>query len=122
MSRSGSHYADSLASARKRYEDDDADSQNSQSHYSDYDNELAHYESAPIDPPEEHDLSPYTPSESNLAPDDAFIGNDASSQRQAGAESFIGVNQYLAVLRKKSLMPQILTLHESIEAFHEHAV
>jgi hypothetical protein len=34
------------------------------------------------------------------------------------AEGYITINQYLAVLRKTELMPQVITLHESIEAFH----
>ena len=34
------------------------------------------------------------------------------------AESYINITEYLAVLRKKELMPQVMTLHESIEAFH----
>jgi hypothetical protein len=34
------------------------------------------------------------------------------------AEGYITIDQYLAVLQKTELMPQVITLHESIETFH----
>jgi hypothetical protein len=45
-----------------------------------------------------------------------------SGSHNTSVEGYITINQYLAVLRKKDLMPQVITLHESIEAFHEHAI
>ncbi len=39
---------------------------------------------------------------------------DEEAQGSA-AEGYITIDQYLAVLRKKGLLPQAITLHESIE-------
>ena len=43
---------------------------------------------------------------------------DDKDGQESVTEGYITVNQYLAVLWKTELMPQEITLHESIEAFH----
>lgn len=57
--------------------------------------------------------------------DDASISERSDGQEGEDGEDgggYIALNQYLAVLRKKELMPQVISLHEAIEAYHEYAV
>ena len=53
-----------------------------------------------------------TPSYTSSRPDS--MENQEGDMQSTISEGFITVNQYLAVLRKKMLMPQVLTLHESL--------
>jgi len=63
-------------------------------------------------------INPHSRDEHKDWDDSEYSELEDEEAQESTAQGYITINQYLNVLRKKSLMPQLITMHEAIEAFH----